>query len=232
MKTVLKGLFCLALLVGTVAANATAVTYDFTGTVTAASGIYASAGTTVTGTYTFDVSAANPSQSSGTVGDTSNPWISGAYGGAVFSSTTPGSLVFATTLDSGGVSYSVTSPGSSGSDSFLAGLPNTDDYAAEDIEYAAARTYVFSRIDLVGNSAATAPFDADGLPVLSKAITNTGTLYSEVSGAPNGELVYTITSLTPVPLPASVWLLLSALGGMGLLAQRAATVPLAWTARA
>ncbi len=66
MKTVLMLLAALAV---PIAANAEAVTYDFTGVVangTTFPGI--SIGSTVTGTYTFDYSYTNPAQSTGTVG--------------------------------------------------------------------------------------------------------------------------------------------------------------------
>ena len=66
MKTVLMLLAALAV---PIAANAEAVTYDFTGVVangTTFPGI--SIGSTVTRTYTFDYSYTNPAQSTGTVG--------------------------------------------------------------------------------------------------------------------------------------------------------------------
>ena len=67
------------------AAQAHSAIYDFTGTVTQASGIYASIpiGATVTGTYTFELSNANPAQSSGTIGSTSS-WGAELFGGSYY----------------------------------------------------------------------------------------------------------------------------------------------------
>jgi hypothetical protein len=224
MNTISKGLLGLALLVGPVAANATAVTYDFTGNVTGASGIYASAGATVTGTYTIDVGAGNPSQSVLPVSFSSN-WYSQALGGTAYGGPTPSSLVFASTLSSGGVTYSNTTPSSAGSDSLVEGfvdrgsgtLPNT--YFADDAESSNSNNSVQSDFRLYGGTGADAPFDASGLPVFSNATSNSGTLESDNLGLVS-QLTYTITSLAPVPLPASAWLLLSGLVGVGVMARK------------
>jgi hypothetical protein len=222
MNIISKWLTALALLVGPVAANATAVTYDFTGNVTGASGIYASAGATVTGTYTIDVGAGNASQSVLPV-SFSSVWYSQAYGGTVYGPPTPSSLVFASTLSSGGVTYGNTTPSSAGSDSSVEGnassgtLPNS--YVAEDVEYSNSNDYVESYFRLYGGTGAGAPFDASGLPVFSNATSNSGALTSDNLGLVS-QLTYTITSLAPVPLPASAWLLLSGLVGVGVMARK------------
>ncbi len=205
-------LIAAALLAAPLAVNAASVMYEFTGTITSATGIYASAGPTVTGTYTIDVAAEIPSQSLLPISITST-WISEANGGSVYEKPTPSALVFASTLNSGGVTYSNSTPGSTGSDSFVegsVGIPN--EYIAGDQEYSGPGTYVYSQFILYGSSGST-PWDVNGLPVFSNASGgNAGELYSNGSSS---ELLYTITSMTPVPLPAALWLMLSGIAGLG-----------------
>jgi len=80
---------------------------------------------------------------------------------------------------------------------------------------------VQSYFSLSGGTGALAPFDANGLPVFSNSSASSGYLLASAGKAGiTGQLDYTITSLAPVPLPATAWLLLSALGGLGLLVRR------------
>jgi hypothetical protein len=117
-----------ALLACPIAANAQAVTYDFTGTIItgpAANGYaggptggYAADTGSVAGTFTFDFANANPAQSSGTVA-TAPAW--GVENWTGTNQTGPQSVpgnVFATTLvgtsaGDAGLSYSTASPPSS-----------------------------------------------------------------------------------------------------------------------
>jgi len=218
-------LICAALGAPIAAIADTVVTYDFTGTVIGASGIYSSAGTSVTGTYTIDVGAGFPSQSTLPVSFTSI-WASLAYGGTNYGTTAPSALVFASTLMSGGVSYSNSTPSSVGSNSFVEGFPESgtvpNGYAGGDTESPDSTDSVYSSFELIGGTGTSAPFDANGLPIFANASSGTGVLNSSVAGS-TGTLAYTISSLTPaspVPLPAALPLLLFGLGGLGALVRR------------
>jgi hypothetical protein len=92
------------------AATASAVTYDFTGTVAGSSGIYCSAGASITGSFTIDTGAGIPAQTTGTIGSITTAWSDHAFGGTAFGTTAPSSLVFAIPLSSGGVTYASSSP--------------------------------------------------------------------------------------------------------------------------
>ena len=210
-----------ALMAGPLAANASAVTYDFTGVVTSATGAYASAGATVSGTYTFDIGAGIPSQSSFPVSYTSY-WYSqaggGQYGGG---GAVPSALVFSSVLTSGGISYSSTLPSSFGSVSDVYDY-NENSYTGEDAEYTSIGAYVYSNLQLYGGyGPPAAPFDANGLPIVANATSGkTGELSTNVGQG--GQLDYTITSLTvaPVPLPAAGWLFVGGLSGLGAFARK------------
>jgi hypothetical protein len=75
-----------ALLATPIAANAQPVTIDFKATIVDASGIFAGDTGTITGSYLFNYSNADPLLSGGTVGSASG-WLSGSAGASVFSTT-------------------------------------------------------------------------------------------------------------------------------------------------
>src|ERR1700749_104628 len=87
------------------AANATAITYDFTGTVTSTTGIYADAGPTVTGSITLNLSNGNAAQSSSGGPNLLSDWNVDAYGGPLVGTALPSALVVTFVVDSGGVKY-------------------------------------------------------------------------------------------------------------------------------
>ncbi len=207
------------------AASADAVTYEFTGTVTSATGDYASAGPTISGTYIIDVGAGIPSQSALPVSFESI-WFISAYGGTTYGTAPRAALVFGLTLSSGGVTYSNIVPNSLGSLSSVEGSPQASDEAmptsflAVNVAAVDENSNIVGSFSLAGGTGANAPFDANGLPIFANA---TGGAIGALSHA-TGVLEYTITSLTPVPLPAAAWLLLSGLGGLGTLVRRRGNV--------
>jgi hypothetical protein len=170
------------------------VIYSFTGTVTEATGIYASAGTTVTGTFTFDLDAGDGALP---VSFTS-PWTSVSTG------STP--QVVGSTLKSGGVTFS--DAGSTNNKTSVAGLTTAgssapNEYFASDTEFSQPTNSVEHSFQIVAGKGANAPYNANGMPLFQNA-TGSGTLLATVGNATVGQLTYTITSLTAVPATLSV----------------------------
>jgi hypothetical protein len=207
--------------VAPVMAHASSVTYDFTGTVYSGNGNLV--GTTVTGTYTFDYSNAISDQSSGTIGSASG-WSSEAIGGSGENSPlpVPAGLVFSSTAQDGQVSYVSAAPSSYQSGSAINGNSQTGSYSFGAVEQQIASSGASTASGMGITSSGTAPWSSDGLPLF--VANSSGTGYFDIlnsSGA--GTIVdYTITSLTPapVPLPATAWLMLSGLGGLGTFARK------------
>ena len=169
------------------------VTYKFTGTATAASGIYAGIanGANVTGTYTFDLDAGDGALPV----SFSAPWTSSSG-----SATRP--RVFGSTLASGSVSFSGVSSFSyntSLAGAPLAGATLPSEYLADDRELSSDNSLTWHSIQLVGGTGAKAPYDANGLPILANSTTATGTLtaYSN-DGFITGQLSYRIDTIEPV----------------------------------
>ena len=169
------------------------VTYTFTGKVTSATGTYATAGTTVTGTFTFDPNAGDGALPV----SLSTPWSSISTG-------TP--QVVASTLKSGSVNFS--DAGSTSNKTTVAGLATAgssapNEYFASDTEFSSATNSIEHSFQIVGGTGAKAPFNSNGLPIFQNA-TGTGTLLATAGTATVGQLTYTITSLTAVPTILSV----------------------------
>jgi hypothetical protein len=197
------------------AAFAASVTYDFTGTTTFASGDYSSIafGTTITGTYTINVANGVPSQSSLPVLLTSD-WSSNEHSGTFFGIPSNSAYVFSSTANVGAFSYQTSAvPGAYSSQSYVEGYNSGTSYQGFE-EQAPNSSYGASYFNLYNSSGNV--YSKDGLPVFSGATTGAG--YFVTGG---GSFVnYNITSLTAVPLPASAWLLLSALVGVGVMARK------------
>ena len=147
------------------------VNYTFAGTVTGATGIYASAGTTVTGTLTFDLNAGDGALPV----STTTPWSSASTG-------TP--QVVMSTLKSGSVTFS--DAGSVSNKTTVAGLATTgssapNEYFASDTEFSSATNSVAHSFQIVGGSGAKTPFNSNGLPIFQNA-TGTGRLLATSGG--------------------------------------------------
>jgi len=212
VKAFVKLLVSAAASVSAIAAHASTVTFDFMGTVTNATGIYTSAGATVAGSFSINTDARILAFSSGTIGSTAAPWLARAQGGAFYVLPTLSALVTGSTLTSGGVSFSDTGPSSFGNDDIVEGFANIagppNSYVVEDQSFSDSSTWQEGYFQLNGGTGASAPYDANGLPLFANATMRFGALISSTGS----RIDYTITSMTPVPLPASAWLLLSALG--------------------
>jgi hypothetical protein len=82
MNPRLKGLLVTAALTASAAVSAQQVTYDFTGTVTSSDLGGVTAGTTVNGTYTFNLGNADPGLSDNGI-NKYEPWSRDVAGGAL-----------------------------------------------------------------------------------------------------------------------------------------------------
>ncbi len=169
------------------------VTYNFTGTVTSANGIYSSTavGTPVTGTFTIDLDA----------GDGALPVSLTAPWTSFSTNSTP--RVVASTLKSGGVKFS--DAGSTSNKTSVAGLApagssTPNEYVAYDTEFSDSTNSLENSFQLIGGTGASAPFGANGMPIFQNATGGaSGTLSAYVGSTNSGQLNYTITSFTPAP---------------------------------
>jgi hypothetical protein len=172
------------------------VTYSFTGAVTAATGTYASAGTTVTGTFTFDLGAGDGALPV----PFTTPWTS--------FSTDANPQVLGSTLKSGGATFSdagSVSNNTSVAGAALAGATLPSEYFANDTEFSTATNSVKHSFQLVGGVSAKAPFDANGLPVFANATGGaTGSLTAFSGSTVVGQLSYILTSLGPATTSVSL----------------------------
>jgi hypothetical protein len=202
-----------------VAAEADSVTFDFTASVVTASGIYAAiaSGTPVTGTYTITISNGVPAQSVLPVSLTSN-WSRVNDSGTGY--------VFRTHATVGGFTYDTASiPSATSSQSAVLGtafVPASGiQNDATSGDYVAFESNDFTSVgggmpqsELQLVSSTGDPFDLSGLPLFSVATSGVGFFTS--TDVTTSVLGYQITSLTPVPLPASAWLLLCGLAFLAL----------------
>lgn len=224
-----KGLifFAVAALIGApVTSKAASITYDFAGTVTSGSGIYSdvAVGTPINGTYTFVFSNAVASQSFGTIGSQSG-WYVQAYGGSGDGLPLPSGLVFYSTAQADGVSYATAAPAAFESSSIVQGYDNGLGFEAMETQQADNTGANLSRsVFSFQNSASSgAAYSSEGLPLLGA---NLAIEFSEFETETQGDfstISYTVNTVSPistVPLPATGWLVLGGLGGLGALARR------------
>jgi len=203
---------------GPLAANATAVTFDFTGTVADATGTYSSlVGSAITGTFTIDFANGTLAPNGGPIGSTGEiGWGSQEIGGSYYGSPTGPGLVFSSTATVGALVYSSGPASPFLNSSSVEGVWGFfDDYyfvASENQETSAAASTGTGSGFTLNSARPDYPFTSNGLPVLtSDSISATGGFYTDGNA---NSLGYNITSLTPapVPLPGALWLMLSGLG--------------------
>ncbi len=219
----------------TVTAQASVVEYAFTGTVTSADGIYSGApvGAIVVGTYRFNLDAAIPGQGDGVAGSYTASWRLLSLGGSWFVNypAPPSALVFSTSAqvlgtsiayDTGSINdfqsvaslygYGYTYP-EQGSSLFASERTATD-----------ARNSIGSGLSLGDTMIKT--YGPDGLPYpvgSTPTLTVHSGYFETTVDSSLSMLNFDIKSLMPVPIPAAVWLLTSALAALGVMRRRIAS---------
>jgi len=189
------------------------VTYDFAGTVLTEygasgygappTGIYANDTGTLSGTFSFTFSNANPVDTVGTISNTS-PWVIGNYTGSIFGSQIAPGLVFSITLDGTsfgdlGLTYASALPAAYES---ISGI-QFNGVSSQPLQYTAQEgNWDISNLPgyqsgllilstLPGNTVGLLP---DGLPVFRSDLTYLGFIATGNNGVSN-VLYFTITSL-------------------------------------
>lgn len=197
------------------AVQAQAVTYDFTGAVTFVSGVYGAIplGSTVDGTYTFNLANASPTQSMGVVGSPSQAWTSELFGGSFYlSAPTPvSSVVFSSTAQVDGFTYASAPPSTylTSSEVLTFGPPTSSDYDADELICPSSASCNSS--SLHGNDMFGINYTSAGLPEF--AASPSGWSGEFATGPQDGStdyLEFSISSLTPVtaaPEPTTLSLL-------------------------
>lgn len=211
-------------------ASATPVSFNFTGTTSSVStGIYSgiAPGTPVSGTITIDYAQAIPSEGVGTVGTptagTINAWQSQSNGGSDLGSPPVYAVVFRETVIVGAniAIYQTDPVNGFHVESGIEGSSGT--FTAVEAVYTSVSPQFGgqSLFQLLAGAGPQDAYDSNGLPNFAHASGGIG-YFSVFTGDPSttGTVQYVITSVTAVPLPASVWLLLSGLVGVGAMARK------------
>jgi hypothetical protein len=215
---------------GTGIASASTLTYTFTGVVTSASGAFATydgvsvIGDAVKGTYIFNYGAAIPSQSSGTPGSSTWSSVSDFPGNFPSGGSLSALLVFTSTAQVVGtnISYATFPPGTGFDIGSNAGGNNGNAFSATEQANQANGGDTQSTFE-------TDAYDSKGGPVYptsSPLGTAFGHFAVTTGGSTTNVLSYDITSISPpspVPLPASAWLMLSGVIGLGAMARKRRT---------
>lgn len=214
---------------GTGIASASTLTYTFTGVVTSASGTFATydgasvIGDAVKGTYIFNYGAAIPSQSSGgTPGSSGWNSVSEFPGNFPSGGSLSALLVFTSTAQVVGtnISYATFLPGTGFDIGSNAGGNNGNLFQATEIANQASGG-TQSTFD-------TDAYDSNGGPVYPTSSPPGSAFghFAVTTGGSTNVLSYDITSISPpspVPLPASAWLMLSGVIGLGAMARKRRT---------
>jgi hypothetical protein len=201
------------------AANAQAVTFDFSGTVTSGTNVPSDlTGMTITGSYTIDLANGNPYAGSGSVNNFA-PWVyavsNSADGNPLGSAYVEPGPVFASSANVGSFGFvSLASPLFLNASEVTGSDQGTSYFAFE----TASPNSVFSSsssFQITGNPA----YSAAGTPLFGQGSTGTGDFVVSVDGV-QSVIDYNIKSITAAPEmdPASVTSALTLLfGGLAVL---------------
>lgn len=183
-----KILGMVALMAAPIAASAQAVTIDFMGTITDASGIFAGDTGTITGTYVFNYSNADPTQSAGTVGSALG-WETYSAGAYVFST--------AAVFLAGNDIYSDGPPGSSSNQSIVLAGPGQS-FLAGNQQQTDSNDFTLSGLGITSTGT---PWSHKGLPVPGAGDQTSGGIEVVINGIQSA-LDYNVTSLKVGPTRA------------------------------
>ena len=230
MNLILKCMAALGAVLATGAVQAVEVTYDFTGVVTLAQGIYATSGgqsvlgDTVSGSFTIDYAAAN--QLTGTVGSAVTGWTStSSFPGNYPGGSPLGQVNFFSTAQVLGtsISYATSAPDPGGDFSTsVGGNPGGSPFSASEQAYHASGLSG-SFIELGGGSLTQPSYDANGLPVFQAALppgAQFGGFKINDQTANLGVIQYNLRTVAAVPEPATVSMLLVGLLMLGVVGRQ------------
>lgn len=177
---------------------AQSATYTFTGTAFDGTGEYASVpdGATITGTYTFDYSAAIPSQSAGISSQEVSEY---ARGGSIFGTPAPSGFVFSFTAQVDGLTIATDPVNSYDTQSFVLGQ-GANFTASEFVGSASgASSSSFFRFNDAIN---TTSFSSAGFPIYQPGAPNLGFIENSLDGG--SELRYGLNTLAPASIAPAV----------------------------
>jgi hypothetical protein len=216
-----KKIWLAAILLAPLAANAAVVTYDFTGRIFSPSALSnpsafsnVVSGESVQGSFSFDYGAANPSQSSGTPG--LPPWNFVSNSGSDFGLPTSGSMLSMTMTVGSGASaqvFQTLSAASLNNQSHVSSGGTIAWFAGSNVFIDASGDGSFATLQMNGFAGGPG-FTPSGLPQFSPGA-DIGAFSESLGNNAGGNFSFVIDTMTPVPLPAAAWLLLSGLGGLG-----------------
>jgi hypothetical protein len=152
------------------------------------------------------------------VGSQNSNWTANKTSGSINGTAPDTNYVFTSTARVGSFSYSTDPSQAHGYDlvSTISGTTGFGPYysAAENSFASVGQNGTGSDFVLHGVAWTTA-----GLPDFAAATNPSGAFFSYNDSA-YSSVVYSVSSLTPVPLPEAVWLMLSGLGGLGAIARK------------
>jgi hypothetical protein len=203
----LSGILSVAAFTASAAVSAQQVTYDFTGTITSSDFGSITAGTTVTGTYTFNLGNADPNLSSNNPGG--QLWNREVAGGTAYSSLNEpaqtGSVVSSSVTVGTPTTTTFVNSGLSALGNESGVLSSAAFYLAAVTDYTSTSSYVTSNLSLID---VTDPFvGSTGLPVFGMNTVGTGEIEFVSNFTPGSssfnerQLDYSITSLSRASAP-------------------------------
>lgn len=204
MQAMSKWVLALACSAPAFAATAQTVSYDFTATVTSSSGLLyglITPGSTIKGTYTIDLSAANPADSID-LGSATAEGIAAAAGGTSVGTLAPQAPVFASTASAGALKFSSGTQAayfsSSGVQTTPPGANGLETYSAGELNEYGGGVSSASYFSLEGLNL----FASDGLLSLGGAIGKDVGGFEETGFGSKNSVTYAIRSLSVVPTAA------------------------------
>jgi len=204
MRVISKWFLALACSAPALAATAQTVSYDFTATVTESSGLLyglITPGSTISGTYSIDLSAANPAQSFD-LGSLTTNGVAAAAGGKKIGTLAPAEPVFASTASTAVLPFSSGSQAAYFSASSVGTTPpqahGVESYTALELNEYGGGVSSGSFFKLEGADL----FASDGLLNLGGSTKQDVGGFEETGLGSTNIVTYAITSLTRVPSAA------------------------------